>query len=128
MPTVLERPRPRPLQAARAGTAALWLGTIAALAVLATVVHPVLATPPHVDRLVVENPNAWPVTVDVRRAGSGGWLPVATVPPDDAVRVDEVLDQGDRWDVRFRAAARATRGVTVERSALERGGWRITIP
>ena len=128
MSTVLERRRPSRLPPASAGAAGLWLGTAAVLGLFAAVVHPALAVPSHVDHVVVENPHPWTVAVEARAAGTGGWVLVTTVPRGDAVRVDEVLDQGDRWELRFRSAGHPAGSVVVDRTALEEAGWRVAVP
>ena len=128
MTSVLERRRPRPHLPARTGTAGLWLVTAATGAFFLAVVEPALRVPPHVDHLVVENPHPWIVVVEAAGPDGDGWVPVATVAREDSVRVDDVLDQGERWLFRFRAAGHPAGEVTVERSRLDAEGWRLTMP
>ena len=128
MRTMPARPAGRRRPPLPPAAAALWLVAAATLVVFGLAVEPALRLPGHVDHVVIENPHPWSVTVEAREAAGGGWTPVATVPRDDAVRADEVLDHGDRWELRFRYAGHDGGRVVVDRSAHEAAGWRMTVP
>jgi hypothetical protein len=88
----------------------------------------VLDGPAHVSSFVVDNSTAWPASVSVRPAGSSGWLDVGTVAPVGSYEFRGVLDQGTRWEVRFRYAGRVETSITMDRSDLAAAGWKVQVP
>jgi hypothetical protein len=92
-----------------------------------TIAVPAIQVPAHVDRLTVDNPHRWMVTVDVSDADADSWVGVGTVERERDQTFDSILDQGAEWTIRFTYA-----GVHVDLQTtdtrLERQGWRVTVP
>lgn len=81
-----------------------------------------------VPRVTVENPSSFAVNVNVRPAGDGSRLILATVPPSTSVTNLDVLDQGDEWDFGFSAGGIDGGTLRVSRAQLVDDGWRVRIP
>lgn len=111
------RRRVRPTDAAAAiGLAALfaWLQGL-------------LPAPGHVDRVTVANPTPYAVSVEISDDGDG-WVDLVTVRPGATVSVEEVVDLGGTWLVRFHAQAEEGGEARMARSELEAAGWQVTVP
>jgi hypothetical protein len=88
---------------------------------------PTLETHRTVDELDVDNRSPWPMSVEVRTDGSGGWIPVGVAPARSGTTFTEVPDPGARWQVRFGyAGVRSV--VTTSRGAVAGAGWTIVVP
>ena len=120
-PELLVRRRPDTRDRVR-----LAVAVIVGLAVLIPLIAALLG-PRFVDAVTVVNESAFDVHVEVRAPG-GPVLGLGTVPRDRDLRFASVLDQGDSWSFAFTAAGEDGGTVEVSRSALERDGWRLTIP
>ncbi|HEY8525271.1 MAG TPA: hypothetical protein VIL48_09920 [Acidimicrobiales bacterium] len=106
------------------------LGTVAtllAVAALAAVVSLFLRGPDRVDRVAVENPHPWYVSVNVRGGDDDGWLPVGAVERESSQSYRDVIDQGPTWTFRF-AYAGHTADLHVTRDQLAEDGWQVTVP
>lgn len=80
----------------------------------------------HVDALVVTNPTAYDVGVQLVD-GDGGRIAVGSLGPGRTARFAEVVDVGDRWTLVFAARDHhVTR--RVDRAALDAADWRTTVP
>jgi hypothetical protein len=98
---------------------------LAVVALLAVAIA--MRGPDFVDQVMVVNDSPFDVHVDVRRPG-GPVLGLGTVPREREIRFTSVLDQGDTWTFSFASAGHDGGTIEVSRSALERDGWRLTIP
>ena len=99
---------------------------VAALALVTLLCAALLDRPPSfVARLDVVNPTQYHVVVDVRgAAGQPSWLALGTVPRESSRSVEQVLDQGERWIVRFSYGGFVGGEVTLSRTEARR----ITVP
>lgn len=100
---------------------------LAGFAVAVLLAVPALRVPAHVARLTVDNPLPWPVHVQASEPGAPGWLGVGTVDRGQEQAFHSLLDQGDRWVIRFAYAGHHAE-LRVTRAELERAGWRVTVP
>jgi hypothetical protein len=119
----------RPAPARRGDLAHLVIGALACAALLA-VVMPALRVPPQVDRLTVENPHPWGITVTatgVGRDGTDGWHAIGALERESDQSFLRLMDQGDRWMFRFSYAGEHA-DLSVTAAQLEEDGWRITVP
>jgi hypothetical protein len=82
----------------------------------------------HVERLTIENPYDWTVTIEARRVGGEGWTSLGTVGPHVKREYREVLDVGRTWEVRFHVPGAFAVSLVVPRQQLEAAGWAITVP
>jgi hypothetical protein len=125
MPVLVAKPPKAPTRtSARVAVgliAAVVLAAAVALSVVASSVH-------HVDRLTIVNPYAWDADVDVRAAGSDGWIAVGTVAASTRADFLEVVDLGARWEVRFRSGGRVVTSTVVSRADLAGEAWNVAIP
>jgi hypothetical protein len=109
-------------------------GSLYALAYLAVVTLMAVAVagstriPPKVDRLVIDNPHAFNVNVEVSDGRSSGVLSIGHAEDGRQMVVEEVIDQGAVWILRFSSAGVDAGEVMLRRDALERAGWRVRVP
>ena len=103
------------------------LSAVASTAALLLVIQ-MMQEPRNVTRIHIVNPTAYDLAVEVTDAGHDGWMPVWTAKRDATTVAEEIYDIGDTWIFRFSAQGKTTGELRVERSALERTGWRLTIP
>lgn len=102
---------------------------VAAAAVVAVLLGWAVTRPAaKVDRLTVENPTPWELTVELGTGEPGEWTTLAVVPPGDSRTVRDVLEQGGTWALRFGVAGRDSEVVRVSRSDLRGDGWKVTVP
>jgi len=81
-----------------------------------------------VPRVEVVNPSPAAIEVSVAGASRDDVLGLAVALPHRMTRVNDVIDQGDRWVFGFRTASCPRVDVEVSRRSLETAGWRIVIP
>lgn len=123
MDDTLIRPA-RPPRTTRRGAVAA--GCAAALFLsLVAIASPALGSPARVSQVTLENTGTWLVQVEVRV--DGGWATIGLVAPGTRSTVDDVLDAGDTWQLRFRVGE-AVVTERVERSRLAAASWRISVP
>ena len=84
-----------------------------------------LADPPRVE-LVVENPTAYDVNVDVRPADGGNRLGLGTVGADASRPFSRVIDQGERWLVEFSYGGVDATPIQVSRDTITSGS--VVVP
>jgi hypothetical protein len=85
--------------------------------------------PAYVEEVVVANPTAYDVNVEVRPAeAAGAWLPIGRARHGHDTPFGQVVDQGATWIVRFGYAGVEGGEITLRREDLERSKWRITVP
>jgi hypothetical protein len=107
-----------------------WVGPtlviLLAVALMALAAYLVRA-PTTVDHVTITNPVEQAVDVDVKAPG-GPWLPVAVVDAKTGVTVDDVVDVGGTWIIRFRVAGEVLSEVRHSHDDLEQNHWQITVP
>lgn len=97
-------------------------------AVLGLLLLACLEQPRHVDRLIIVNPTAYELAVEVTGEGRDGWLPLGVVPARSEHVVREVVDQGDVWIFGVRHWGEPVGEFSVTRNDLEGTGWRVDVP
>ncbi len=125
MSPVLTRPRSSQSLPAIAGVVA-W--TILVLSPLLLVVRMTEGEPSFVREVTVDNPLVYKVNVDVKAHDGGGWSGLGTVRRETSKTVEQVVDQGPTWIFRFTYGGEFGGQMTVSRSELRAGGWRVTVP
>ncbi len=80
-----------------------------------------------VDHLEIVNPSATLVDVHLR-GDAPGILHLTTVEPRSTQITRDVLDQGRDWVFEFVVVGTTAGELRTDRRALERSGWRVTIP
>jgi hypothetical protein len=83
--------------------------------------------PPTVD-VVVANPTEFELTVEATSAHRDGWTTVGVVEAHTTMPIDDVIDQGGTWILRFAGQGRGGGELRLDRSDLEQGSWRIEVP
>lgn len=107
---------------------------IADFAVAGVVVAMLVAVPrfldsPHlVDRLAVENPTGYDISIEVTDQRRRGWVAVGTAQRATTSAFEEIVDQGDVWIFRFSTQGEDGGELQVSRQQLERDGWRMRVP
>jgi hypothetical protein len=120
--------RPRAVTRSRGELAGLAVIGLAALGVFLGSVSGVLDPPPQLDGVKVVNDQPWNAVVEARPEGRGGWSSVVTADAGTTAEVDRVLDQGRRWELRFRYGGRIEVTEVRTRAELEASDWTITVP
>jgi hypothetical protein len=103
-------------------------GALAAVLVLLDGIAFVVRGPSFVPRVSIENTTPYRVDVEAAAVSDPAVVDLAAVPPGGRIDVREVVDQGDRWVFHFTAGPFDGGSVTIDRSDLERQGWRLQIP
>src|SRR5262245_24183190 len=83
--------------------------------------------PTTVDHVTITNPVERAVDVDAKAPG-GSWMPLAAVDAKTGVTVDDVVDVGGTWIIRYRIAGEALSQVRRSHDDLARNHWQITVP
>lgn len=126
MPNAPALARPSPGVSSRIRNVSAIVTALVVAAGLLVAVSSQLADDVRVD-LLVENPTAYPVNVDVRSAdGSGGRLGLGTVSPTADQSFTSVIDQGDRWVFEFSYAGVEAGSIELVRNAAV--GGPVVIP
>jgi hypothetical protein len=81
-----------------------------------------------IDRLTVDNPTVYDISLAVSDADGESWLPVLIVDRESTAWTTNVIDQGDIWRFRVRSQGRAGGELTIPRAELEAAGFRLTLP
>lgn len=87
-----------------------------------------LDSPHLVDRLAVENPTGYDISVEATDGQRRGWVAVGTALRATTSTFEEIIDQGDVWIFRFSAQGADGGELRVSRDQLERDGWHLRIP
>lgn len=98
----------------------VWLALAAAFACSGPV--------PTVERVIIVNPTAYDVNVDVRAKGRPGWSMLGEARHDAETPFHEVVDQGTTWVVRFSYGGIDGGEITLPRRRMAGNRWRIEIP
>lgn len=117
-PPALARPSPRAPE--RRVDLVVDAVAVALAAVLLAVASVALADPARVD-VVVDNPTAYDVHVDVRSADGGNRLGLGTVAAGESRPFRLVVDRGDRWHFEFSRGRVDASPVEVSRDAVRAG-------
>ena len=104
------------------------IGFAVAIAVAFPVSQLASGEPSTLRRLTVHNPTPYMINVDVTGAERDGWLDVGVFPRERSRTVEELVDQGRQWVVRFSYGGVEAGELTVSRDQLARDNWTITIP
>ena len=88
----------------------------------------VIDEPVFVDRLIIENPTSYDVMVHVTDRRRTGWLAAGTVAAGEVAALEQILDQGDVWILRFTAQGREAGEHRLTRRELEASDWNVYIP
>ncbi len=81
-----------------------------------------------VDGVTIVNDTVYSANIDVTGEAGDGWLLVTSVEPQSTTVVEEVIDQGEKWNFRFDYVGRYHQEVEISRRELEQNGWTIEVP
>jgi hypothetical protein len=81
-----------------------------------------------VDGVTIVNDTEYSANIDVTGEAGDGWLLVTSVEPQSTTVVEEVIDQGEKWNFRFDYVGRYDQEVEISRRELEQNGWTIEVP
>lgn len=84
--------------------------------------------PEYVDELTVENGTDFHLQIDVSGGEGESVLRVGTVEAESTKTFPRVIDQGEVWLFRFHGQGRLGGELGVDRSQLEKDGWRLVVP
>ena len=87
-----------------------------------------LDSPAMIDRLTVENPTRYDISIDATDHRRRGWIVLGTAHRDTTSTFEQIVDQGDQWIFRFSAQGEDGGELQVSRQQLQRDRWRIRIP
>jgi hypothetical protein len=107
--------------------AAVVVGGIVALALIFGGAQ-ALEGPSVINRVVIDNPTAYPVEIAVAGGDGDSLLTLGPVSSGERHAFASVIDQGDRWVVHATSARTDGGAFVVRRAELERTNWVITIP
>lgn len=92
------------------------------------VTGPLVRGPRFVSRVTIENPSPHTITVSATTKGHAGWTVVGIAAARTSTSFRDVVDQGDTWVFRASANIGPPIEFAVPRAALDRSGWRVTVP
>lgn len=103
---------------------------IAAAAVIVAIVFgaPLLEQPTFIDRITVDNPTRFDITIYVTEDDRDGWMAVGTARREERSTFEEIYDQGPVWIFRFSAQGEIGGQLRLTRHQLEHDRWRLVIP
>ena len=78
-------------------------------------------------RVSVVNPSAQPLEVSVAATPGGPTIGLGQALPSSTLRVQDVVDQGDRWVFTYRSGACGPWHQSVSGRALARGSWNVVV-
>jgi hypothetical protein len=107
--------------------AAVVVGGVVALALIFGGAQ-ALEGPSVINRVVIDNPTAYPVEIAVAGGDGDSLLTLGPVSSGERHAFASVIDQGDRWVVHATSARTDGGAFVVRRAELERTNWVITIP
>jgi hypothetical protein len=81
-----------------------------------------------VDELRIVNDTEYSANVDVTSKERDGWLKLTVVEPQSTTTVEEVIDQGEVWILRFDYVGKYEGEVEISRRELARNDWTIEVP
>jgi hypothetical protein len=104
-----------------------WFAIALACLLALTVANVFLDDPERVD-LEITNPTPYVLSIEITDGGRGAWQPTARLQPGATRTIEDVLDQGDVWVLRFRGQGRDGGELEVPGHDLERASWHVDIP
>jgi hypothetical protein len=107
-----------------------WIGpalVILFAAVLMAAAAQLVRAPKTVAHVTIANPVEQAVDVDVKHPG-GSWLPVAVVDAKTTTTVDDVVDVGGPWIIRYSVAGEELTTVRRSRDSLAHDHWKLVVP
>lgn len=107
--------------------AAVVVGGVVALALIFGGAQ-ALEGPSVINRVVIDNPTAYPLEIAVAGGDGDSLLTLGPVSSGERHAFASVIDQGDRWVVHATSARTDGGAFVVRRAELERTNWVITIP
>lgn len=126
-PTTTQRPSPG--APARYRQLRPWHLLVTIISVGSLVLVSRLMEPPtFIDRITVQNPTRYDITIYVTEGDRDGWMAVGTARREDTEVFEEIFDQGEVWIFRFTAQGKEGGELRVTKSQLEQSKWRIEIP
>jgi hypothetical protein len=87
-----------------------------------------LALPPVVDSITVDNRTSHEVTVYLTGLDRDGWMAVGIARAELPSRFEQVIDHGGVWILRFAVPGETGVELVLTRHELETAGWRLTVP
>ncbi len=110
-------------------------GVVATAVILAVLLGALLGplpglfeSPAFIERLTVENPTEYHITIDVTGDDRDGWIGVGTAQKRGRSIFNEVIDQGDVWIFRFASQGSEGGELLLTRAELEQSKWTVDIP
>lgn len=121
---IRSRPTRRPIR----GSVLCAVACLAAVTIAVAELAPALAGPAHVPRLRIVNPTAYHLNIDTTDHASGAWLDLGTVGRERSKTVEQVLDQGDRWVIRFSYGGVEAGQIVLSSAQLQAARWVVEAP
>jgi hypothetical protein len=122
------RPPGRPSLGVRPRWRAWYLLPLVALIPALLPLSSLLDGPPVVDRITIENPTDYDITVDVSNREGRYWMSAGTLRRRSTEDLEQIIDQGEAWILRFRAQGEEGGQLRLTRDELRAARWRIRVP
>lgn len=81
-----------------------------------------------VRRLMVDNQTEFHLNVHLSDLDRDGWLDLGTITRETEGALEEVLDPGGTWVIRFSYGGVEAGELVIPRSTLREAGWRLAVP
>jgi len=81
-----------------------------------------------IDEVTIVNDTEYSANVDVSDGTRDAWLGLTTVQPQSTTTIEDVIDQGEMWVVRFDYVGKYQEEVEISRRDLEQDDWTIEVP
>jgi hypothetical protein len=117
-----------PVAARRTRAAATFVLLIAASAAAFVGLSALVRGPEFVDHITVDNRTTLELGVAIVEGDGDTLLGIATTPPGQTARVEDVIDHGDRWVFVLTSAGEPVGRMQLTRDELESRGWRVVVP
>lgn len=120
----------RPSPPVRRSVRFQWWWIVAAAAVVVTVFAAtrMIDRPSTIDRVFLVNDTDNRLHVEVAAGEPDGWMSVGTAERRATTTIEEVIDQGAVWTIRFTSDGVVVAEQRIARADLARNGWRIVVP
>jgi len=86
------------------------------------------SAPQFIERIFIENPTDYHLSIEVTGVDRDGWVPVSTARRNATTVGEEILDVGEVWIFRFAAQGEQAGELRLTRTELERADWLVRIP
>lgn len=110
------------------GMGSAGLAVVVAVVVVVVAIPRLFDSPPLVDRLAVENPTGYDISIEATDGHRRGWVAVGTAQRATTTTFEEIVDRGDVWIFRFSAQGQDGGELRVARHQLDRDRWHVRIP